>query len=220
MCWHCIVCTQPPYDKNPPGFSSTKIFTPFSNRAVCPCEVTWTEAPPTIVDWQWHFSTDCTGVLPQTCPEWAVISCFTAGADVDKNDSKRLRCFVVRCNQSRSSLYTEYASCVGPPKHQGAPLLSNIFLFLFCFWSWPAVMKTWVINYFNAVRSHPLYVKSQSNHVTWTSYSLLHETQKKTYPRTQFETEWNTNNIVWSIFSSHRLIHSLIPPPPPPLHIL
>ncbi len=25
------------------------------------CDVTWTEAPPTIVDWQLHFSTDCTG---------------------------------------------------------------------------------------------------------------------------------------------------------------
>ncbi len=25
------------------------------------------------------------------------------------------------CDQSRSSLYTEYASCVRPPKHQGAP---------------------------------------------------------------------------------------------------
>ncbi len=30
-------------------FLSTKIFTHFSNLAVCPCEVTWTEAPPTIV---------------------------------------------------------------------------------------------------------------------------------------------------------------------------
>ncbi len=29
--------------------------------------------------------------------------------------------------QSRSSLYAEYASCVGPPKHLGAPLLSNMF---------------------------------------------------------------------------------------------
>ncbi len=30
-------------------------------------------------------------------------------------------------NQSRSSLYAEYAHCVGPPKHQGAPLLSKMF---------------------------------------------------------------------------------------------
>ncbi len=29
-------------------------------------------------------------------------------------------------SQSRCSLYAEYASCVGPPKHQGAPLLSTI----------------------------------------------------------------------------------------------
>ncbi len=27
----------------------------------------------------------------------------------------------LRCDQSRSSLYAEYASCVRPPKHQGAP---------------------------------------------------------------------------------------------------
>ncbi len=29
--------------------------------------------------------------------------------------------------QSQSSLYAEYARCIGPPKHQGAPLLSKIF---------------------------------------------------------------------------------------------
>ncbi len=33
--------------------------------------------------------------------------------------------------QSRSSLYAEYASCVGPPKHQGAPLLSKMISFKF-----------------------------------------------------------------------------------------
>ncbi len=31
----------------------------------------------------------------------------------------------VSCRQSRSSLYAEYASCVGPPKHQGVPLFSK-----------------------------------------------------------------------------------------------
>ncbi len=30
-------------------------------------------------------------------------------------------------DQSRSSLYAEYAGCIGPPKHQGAPLPSNMF---------------------------------------------------------------------------------------------
>ncbi len=35
----------------------------------------------------------------------------------------------VHLQQSRSSLYAEYSSCIGPPKHQGAPLLSKIFLF-------------------------------------------------------------------------------------------
>ncbi len=34
-----------------------------------------------------RLDTVCTGVLPQTRPEWAVISCFTAGANVEKNDS-------------------------------------------------------------------------------------------------------------------------------------
>ncbi len=29
--------------------------------------------------------------------------------------------------QSRSSLYAEYTGCVGPPKHQGAPVLSKMF---------------------------------------------------------------------------------------------
>ncbi len=33
------------------------------------------------------------------------------------------------CSQSRSSLDTEYARCVEPPKHQGAPLLSKMFEF-------------------------------------------------------------------------------------------
>ncbi len=52
MCFGSV-CTQPPYnDKNPSGvliFSSSKICIPFSNRAVCLCDVTRTEAPPTIV---------------------------------------------------------------------------------------------------------------------------------------------------------------------------
>ncbi len=29
--------------------------------------------------------------------------------------------------QSRSSLYAGYTRCVGPPKHQGAPLISKMF---------------------------------------------------------------------------------------------
>ncbi len=101
-----VYTTQPAYnDKNPPRvfFLSTKIITPFSNRAVCLCEVTRTEAPPTIVDWQKRFSTDCTGVLPQTRPEWAVICFFTTGADVARITPKRLRCFVVGYNNEHSS---------------------------------------------------------------------------------------------------------------------
>ncbi len=34
---------------------------------------------------------------------------------------------VVWQKQSRSSLYAEYAGCLGPPKHQGASLLSKMF---------------------------------------------------------------------------------------------
>ncbi len=33
----------------------------------------------------------------------------------------------IPAGQSRSSLYAEYAGCIGPPKHQGAPLLSKMF---------------------------------------------------------------------------------------------
>ncbi len=88
------VCTQPHYnDKNPPSvfFFYLLKSLPLSHIEpildACLCDIAQTEAPPTIVDWQKSFSTDCTGVLPQTRPVWAVISCFNAGADVDKNDS-------------------------------------------------------------------------------------------------------------------------------------
>ncbi len=49
------------------------------------------EGPPTIVWLTVAFQH--TGVLPQTHTEWAVISCFTAGADVDKSDSKAIEVF-------------------------------------------------------------------------------------------------------------------------------
>ncbi len=42
--------------------------------------------------------------------------------------SETTKCIYVY-EQSRSSLYAEYASCVGPPQHQGAPLLSKIISF-------------------------------------------------------------------------------------------
>ncbi len=72
------VCTHPPYnDKNPPSvffyllkslpLSQIK---PFS--ASCLCDVSQTQALPRLFDWR--FSTDWTGVLPYTRPEWAVIS--------------------------------------------------------------------------------------------------------------------------------------------------
>ncbi len=75
------VCTQPPYnDKDPPSvfFILVKSFpifhiNPFSDA--CLCDVTQTQAPPTIVDWHWCFSLD---------PPW-------------------VRCFVVGCHNEHSS---------------------------------------------------------------------------------------------------------------------
>ncbi len=76
VCWQCVYTTKSlPLSHIEPILDA------------CLCDIAQTEAPPTIVDWQKSFSTDCTGVLPQTRPVWAVISCFNAGADVDKNDS-------------------------------------------------------------------------------------------------------------------------------------
>ncbi len=132
-----------------------------------------------------------------------------------------LRCLVL--TPERSSLYAEYASCEGPPEHQGAPFLSKMFSLKFSFLSWPAVVKTWIINYFNAVRSHPLYVKSQSTHVTWTPYSPLHET--KTPQKTSVPSRRRDVSRVLSASAIRdgvkhgqiRFIHSFIPRPPPPL---
>ncbi len=55
--------------------------------------------------------------------------------------------------QNRSSLQAEYTNCLGPLKHQGPPCSQKWFRI------WPAVMKTWMIIYFNAVRCLPYYVK-------------------------------------------------------------
>ncbi len=71
---------------------------------------------------------------------------------------------VIMPTQSRSSLYTEYTSCVEPPKHQGPPSSQREFHFLI----WPAAMKTWMIIYCNAVLS-PFLCEKQSNHVMWMS---------------------------------------------------
>ncbi len=60
-------------------------------------------------------------------------------------------------------------------------------------------MKTWMINFFNTMHSHPLYVKSQSNHVTWTSYSLLHETKKK---KTSVPGRYQEQIVSWKICKS------------------
>ncbi len=76
--------------------------------------------------------------------------------------------------QSRSSLYTEYTSCVGPRKHSNTLALKDDFIFRFRIW--PAAMKTWMIIYCNAVLL-PFLHKNQSNHVTWMWWSLLLETK-------------------------------------------
>ncbi len=75
------VCTQPPYnDKNP----ASVFFYLLKSLPLSQIEPSVHVMPlPRLFDWQQCFSTDCTGVLPQTRPEWAVIRCFTAGADVD-----------------------------------------------------------------------------------------------------------------------------------------
>ncbi len=63
-------------------------------------------------------------------------------------------------------------------------------------------MKTWMINYFNVVRCHPLYVNSQSNHVTWTSYSFLHEKKHpkkyKPWKRSCFSSTFRERESRWS----------------------
>ncbi len=79
-------------------------------------------------------------------------------------------------------------------------------------------MKTWMINYFNAVCCHPLYVKSQSNHVTWTSYSLLHETKKKTEPLKRYclSSAFREHDSRWSEMRTdafHPFFHQHPPPP-------
>ncbi len=45
------------------------------------------------------------------------------------------------------------------PEPREPPCSQRCFNFSFVFWVWQAVMKTWMIIYFNAVRCHPLYIK-------------------------------------------------------------
>ncbi len=90
-----------------------------------------------------------------------------------------------------------------PWNPKGATLLSKRFSFSFVFLSWSAVMKTWMINYFNAVPCHPLYVKRQSNHVTYMGEKRTRTVEDilflEHFPWAQFKMEWNANKCVSSI---------------------
>ncbi len=76
--------------------------------------------------------------------------------------------------------------------------------------------------YFKVVCCHPLYVKSQSNHVTWMSYSLLHETKKKkNCGRDTVSRALSVSAIRDGVkHGQMRFLHSFIPnpkfPSPPP----
>ncbi len=86
MCFGSV-CKQPPYnDKNLFFVYSLNVF-PFlkSTRLTVWCH---TDRGPSHDCWLTvAFQHRLHYVLPQTRPVWAVISCVTAGADVDKNDS-------------------------------------------------------------------------------------------------------------------------------------
>ncbi len=68
----------------------------FSNRADLSMTSHWMRPRPQWFDWQVCFSTDCTGVLPQTRP--SVVS-------PTRMTPKRSRCLVVGCNNEHSSRY-------------------------------------------------------------------------------------------------------------------
>ncbi len=101
------VCTHPSYnDKNPPsGFFKS----PFSNQAVLRFLSEWSsfvQAPPTIVDWQAHLTLDLpwvSWVNWMSCKQ-SDRHCVDSGAGGDKmSQIKRLKCFVVGCNNEYSS---------------------------------------------------------------------------------------------------------------------
>ncbi len=83
-------CTQPSYnDKNPSSVCFFNLLICFSlsqiELFVLWCHKIGGPSHDCLIDSS--VLAECTGVLPQTRPEWAVVSCFTAGADLDKNDS-------------------------------------------------------------------------------------------------------------------------------------
>ncbi len=87
-----------------------------------------------------------------------------------------IKCFFMNCTQSRSSEYAEYASSVGPLKHQDVlvPCSQIYFNFSFVFEFGQRLWKH--ERSFILMRcAITLSTKNLSNHVRWMSYSLLLE---------------------------------------------
>ncbi len=95
------VCTHPSYnDKNPPSVFFFK--SPLSNQAVLGFLSEWrssVQAAPTIVDWQDRLTLDPTWV---SCHQSTIVSTPVQGK-TKMSLIKRLRCFVVGCNNEHSS---------------------------------------------------------------------------------------------------------------------
>ncbi len=104
------------------------------------------------------------------------MNCFCKNIHINPYISQRLHHV-----QSRSSLYTEYASCIGPPKHQGPPCSQRVFTFFV----WPENS-----NLFECGALSPSLHKNQSNRVTWMSYSLAKKTKKTSWKRTESWKRW------------------------------
>ncbi len=97
------VCTHPSYnDKNPPSVFLNPYFKiPFSNQAVLRFLSEWrssVQAAPTIVDWQDRLTLDPSWV---SCHPSAIVSTLVQGK-TRMSPIKRLRCFVVWCNNEYS----------------------------------------------------------------------------------------------------------------------
>ncbi len=98
------VCTHPSYnDKNPPVFFLIPILkSPFSNQAVLRFLSEWrssAQTAPTIVDWQDRLTLD----PPWVSWELSVIVSTPVQGKTRTSPIKRLRCFVVGCNNEHSS---------------------------------------------------------------------------------------------------------------------
>ncbi len=126
--------------------------------------------------------------------------------------------------RGRSSLYAEYASYAGPPKHQGPPYSQRFFYILVSFWSLARGYENRNDHTFECSTLSPSLQKNQSNYVTWISYSLLLEKKKQSWKYTESWKRWALSaSAIWngtkpkdkcvpSIVSSQP--HTPIPTPP------